>query len=594
MNKRNLALAALIAVPIVAVAVANPSEGFAANQDWIAEESGLITNPALKGVVLDLQNQRKMLAVEERTLTATTLPELTAIIENEMGQFSKSVSIQYTGDTSTIMADLKRIIESYLRKNDYINGTIANWRYGYKGYENDVTLNLTFNYLTSLDQEAFIESEVGRITKNIIKPTMSEAEKVKAINDYIVLNSTYSYNSSTTPHAVYAILNEGKGVCQAYALLAYRLLREAGFEVRYVTGWAGEAHAWNLVKVDGQWYHLDTTWNDPLFSASSGDMTDYISYEYFLISDSEIAQDHKIDAFGYPNATSDRFVAMRDIAAPVQVGNILYYPSNNDDVKLYKLDLNNTSLRAEKVSDIRVQHLLYANDWLYFSNYSHGGYLYKMELDGSNSTMLVEKKISSLKREGTDLVAYADKLEVYREAIHKEPIDEIPDLSQIDQITKLAEQIVFISNNFKNQAEQLLSSYSNLSSTEQLLVPAEARMKITMVQEKYEKMQTLTFDDTVVWTPIKSVKDAMKVWTVQLSQDVLNTSDNLQQIEVVDMFGDSVNVAIQVDGKTITVTPVVSYIEEVPYTLVIKSGLKNANGQTIKQGVHLQFKVQTK
>ena len=52
-------------------------------------------------------------------------------------------------------------------------------------------------------------------------------------------------------------------------------------EVRYVTGWAGEAHAWNIVKVDGQWYHLDTTWNDPVFSASAGDMSDYVSYKYF-------------------------------------------------------------------------------------------------------------------------------------------------------------------------------------------------------------------------------------------------------------------------------------------------------------------------
>ncbi len=93
---------------------------------------------------------------------------------------------------------------------------------------------------------------------------MSDFEKAKAVNDYIVLNTTYSENTATSPHNPYAILKEGKGVCQAYALLTYRLLKAGGMDVRYVTGYAGEDHAWNLVKVDGKWYHLDTTWNDPV------------------------------------------------------------------------------------------------------------------------------------------------------------------------------------------------------------------------------------------------------------------------------------------------------------------------------------------
>ena len=62
-----------------------------------------------------------------------------------------------------------------------------------------------------------------------------------------------------------AVLKEHKGVCQGYALLALKMLRELGIETLYVVGEVNTGpHAWNLVKVDGEWYHLDTTWNDPV------------------------------------------------------------------------------------------------------------------------------------------------------------------------------------------------------------------------------------------------------------------------------------------------------------------------------------------
>lgn len=59
----------------------------------------------------------------------------------------------------------------------------------------------------------------------------------------------------------------------------------------------GETHAWNVVRIDGAYYHLDPTWDDPVGQTGF----DFISYAYFNLTDEEIRRDHEIDAEGgYP------------------------------------------------------------------------------------------------------------------------------------------------------------------------------------------------------------------------------------------------------------------------------------------------------
>lgn len=74
------------------------------------------------------------------------------------------------------------------------------------------------------------------------------------------------HNSPTKsdPHGFYGALVEGYAVCGGYSN-AYKILGlMAGLDVRYVPGYtsARENHAWNLVKIDGKFYHTDVTWND--------------------------------------------------------------------------------------------------------------------------------------------------------------------------------------------------------------------------------------------------------------------------------------------------------------------------------------------
>ena len=85
---------------------------------------------------------------------------------------------------------------------------------------------------------------------------------MKAIHDYVVKH--VSYDTSYKAYTAYEALVNRSAVCQGYALLTYQLLKEAGIENHFVTGTGdGQPHAWNLVKIENKWYHLDTTFDDP-------------------------------------------------------------------------------------------------------------------------------------------------------------------------------------------------------------------------------------------------------------------------------------------------------------------------------------------
>lgn len=66
------------------------------------------------------------------------------------------------------------------------------------------------------------------------------------------------------------------------------MLLEVGIENKIIEGVAGSSlHAWNLVKLDGKWYHLDTTWDDPL-----PDVPGRITYEHYNLTDDQIKTVH--------------------------------------------------------------------------------------------------------------------------------------------------------------------------------------------------------------------------------------------------------------------------------------------------------------
>ncbi|GFN29949.1 hypothetical protein PCURB6_02090 [Paenibacillus curdlanolyticus] len=151
-----------------------------------------------------------------------------------------------------------------------------------------------------------IYDEAARIVSELVKPGMSDFEKELAIHDYIVLHAEYDYDNylaDTIPddsYSAYGILFHGTAVCQGYAYAAHLMLEMAGIDSQIVTGTAnGGGHAWNKVKIDGEYYNLDVTWDDPV-----PDKQGRLVYNYFNVTDEELAKDHIWQRSNWPEATS--------------------------------------------------------------------------------------------------------------------------------------------------------------------------------------------------------------------------------------------------------------------------------------------------
>lgn len=125
-----------------------------------------------------------------------------------------------------------------------------------------------------LELQKKISDEIDRIIGSIINDGMTDEQKIKAINDYIVQNASYDYDALVELYWIYrgkykhawtvaGIILDKKAVCAGYAVAFKALADRAGLESVYVTGETnGEGHAWNKVKVDGAWRVIDVTWND--------------------------------------------------------------------------------------------------------------------------------------------------------------------------------------------------------------------------------------------------------------------------------------------------------------------------------------------
>ena len=133
-------------------------------------------------------------------------------------------------------------------------------------WKHDVTI--TLDYYATKEQETQVKQVVGEVLSSIgITDALSDYEKATKIYDYICANVTYDHehlNDKTygLKFSAYAALIQKTAVCQGYATLYYYMAREAGLDVRVISGTSeGEYHTWNIIKLDDKYYNLDSTWD---------------------------------------------------------------------------------------------------------------------------------------------------------------------------------------------------------------------------------------------------------------------------------------------------------------------------------------------
>lgn len=147
-----------------------------------------------------------------------------------------------------------------------------------------------FETYTEVDEAdaTTVAGKVNSIVSQLISDGMSDYRRALVLHDWLINNA--EYDLTYTHYDAAGVLLYGTGVCDSYARAYQMLLSAAGVESMIVTGTAGsddkgwENHGWNLVLLDGQWYHVDCTWDDPTNSDEC--------HDYFCLTDEEIAVDH--------------------------------------------------------------------------------------------------------------------------------------------------------------------------------------------------------------------------------------------------------------------------------------------------------------
>lgn len=202
-------------------------------------------------------------------------------------------SFLYTGTKEDFKNNINKTIKNAYSEDDYLE---RSWlevkpkaQITSKGIE--TTINVT--YLTTKAQEDYVDNELKKATASIINQDMSELDKVRKINDYII--NRYEYDYTIKSVSAYSALTTSLAVCQGYAMTAYKMLNYAGIENRIVIGTArGISHAWNIVKIDGKWYQLDITNNDSINRD-----------KYFLVGDEFLDKNNYVwNKANYPRAST--------------------------------------------------------------------------------------------------------------------------------------------------------------------------------------------------------------------------------------------------------------------------------------------------
>lgn len=122
------------------------------------------------------------------------------------------------------------------------------------------------NYFTTAAQEREMDQEVSRVLSSLNLDGKSQKEKIDAIYNYLIRNVKYvsdaelADESNVIKYSSYAALVQHNAVCQGFAGAFYRLCLESGIDSRIVSSDAMN-HAWNIVELDGSYYHLDATWD---------------------------------------------------------------------------------------------------------------------------------------------------------------------------------------------------------------------------------------------------------------------------------------------------------------------------------------------
>lgn len=167
-------------------------------------------------------------------------------------------------------------------------------------------------YLFQKDKTGSTVRQCRRVSKAAnTAQGLDEKGKELFIHDFIVQNVRYDKLKKEYSHEIIGALGNGVAVCEGMAKAVKILCDELGIwciialsEANHEKG-IKYRHAWNVIKIGGQYYHLDATFDNTLSK------DDTIRYDYVNLSDKQIARDHEPVIWKVPACPTATFLLLR-------------------------------------------------------------------------------------------------------------------------------------------------------------------------------------------------------------------------------------------------------------------------------------------
>ena len=172
---------------------------------------------------------------------------------------SGTVSVA-VGDFGIAMSDAKAVYTAFINQNPqlfYVKNS-----FGYSG--NDTTLDtyvIYFDTNYNLSHITAFQSAVNTLLQQIDAGWSAE-QKILFVHDYLITHCEYALGEKSNVYNAYNVMVDGSAVCHGYALAFNYIMKHLGISSEFVCS-SKINHAWNLVNLNGAYYYVDCTWDDP-------------------------------------------------------------------------------------------------------------------------------------------------------------------------------------------------------------------------------------------------------------------------------------------------------------------------------------------
>ena len=247
----------------------------------------------------------------------------------------------------------------------------------YSYYENSMlvfSISVAYNCTAEEYQTMYadFEKSANDMVKDLKGGNLTDVQKALLLHDRLAINCEYDtegFNNNTLTYkayTAYGALVEGLAVCQGYAEAYDYLLEKVGIDSILCSSDALE-HAWNIVYIDGKPYHVDVTWDDPVYENPTQKPAGYVSHKNFLLSSDALkGTDHVakndddseiVDYNTSPTDTTyDSYFWQNSFSEFHLMGNNIYYFNNNGafcgyDEKMPLVDAGLGDINGDKKID---------------------------------------------------------------------------------------------------------------------------------------------------------------------------------------------------------------------------------------------------